>query len=106
MGETYDEEHGGGGGRNHFGEKFFRYKQNINGLKDALEKHFTKVINEIEAGLPSVQVEETKEGEDEEDDVFKATSWTCITCTSLNNMNTERCNICRTKRPTDAKKKK
>jgi hypothetical protein len=52
------------------------------------------VINEIEAGLPSVKVEESKGGgdDDDEDDTFtKATSWTCITCTTQNQMNLDRC---------------
>jgi hypothetical protein len=59
-----------------------------------LDRHFNKVINEIEAGLPSVKVEESKGGgdDDDEDDTFtKATSWTCITCTTQNQMNLDRC---------------
>ena len=40
--------------RKHLGEQFFKYKQQVNTLRDTVERHFSKVINEIEAGLPSV----------------------------------------------------
>ena len=51
----------------HLGDRFFRYKQEVNSLRSTLESHFSKVINSIEAGLPEVQEEE---GKIEEDDVF------------------------------------
>jgi len=71
----------------HLGEKFFKYKQDVNTLRDTVERHFSKVINEIEAGLPIVCVEEVKEEDDEESDFFtKAKNWTCINCTMVNQM--------------------
>ena len=87
MGDTYDEIHGSGGTKlkTHLGERFFKYKQQVINLKDSVERHFSKVINEIEAGIPSVVGEECKE--DDEDDTFnKATTWTCIVCTVVNQM--------------------
>ncbi len=111
MGETYDEEmmmnEGVKPKKNRLGERFFKYKQEVNSLKETLERHFGMVISEIEAGLPSVEVEETTE-DDEEDDTFsKATTWTCITCTTANPITNERCQTCRAAAPkieTKAKK--
>jgi hypothetical protein len=68
-------------GKLHIGEKFFRYKQDVNTLRDAVERHFSKVINQIEAGLPEVANEEKN---DEDVDMMEATSWTCPTCTNTN----------------------
>jgi hypothetical protein len=104
MGETYDEEMQTIGvpkpKKTHLGERFFKYKQQVNSLKETLERHFGTVISEIEAGLPSVQVEESKEGDDDEEDNFsKATTWTCIICTTQNPMANPRCSICRTAAP-------
>jgi hypothetical protein len=48
-----------------------------------VERHFSKVINQIEAGLPDVTDEEEKT--DEEVDRFNsAATWTCPTCTNIN----------------------
>ncbi len=95
MGETYDEEMMMNGGVkpkiNHLGERFFKYKQEVNSLKETLERHFGTVISEIEAGLPCVEVEESKEDDDEDDTFSKATTWTCIICTTANPMTSERC---------------
>ena len=67
----------------HLGKRFIDYKEIVNSLKDSVEQHFSKVINQIEAGLPEVADEESKEGD--EDDVFVgATTWTCLTCTAIN----------------------
>lgn len=49
----------------HLGERFFKYKQEVNTLRDAVERHFSKVINQIEAGLPDVP-----DDENDEDDVM------------------------------------
>lgn len=112
MGETYDEEMIMNGGakpkKNHLGERFFKYKQEVNSMKDTLERHFGTVISEIEAGLPSVEVEESKGDDDDEDDTFtKATTWTCIICTTQNAMALDKCQICRTAAPKiDTKAKK
>jgi hypothetical protein len=54
-------------------------------MKETVEKHFSKVINEIEAGLPTVQSEEVKE-EDDNEFFLKGTHWTCIFCTYVNEM--------------------
>ena len=63
-----------------------------------MERHFSKVINQIEAGLPDVDDEECKE-DDETDRYHSATTWTCPTCTNINQMNIEACGICKTKKP-------
>ena len=81
------------------GERFVKYKQNLIGLKDAVEKHFSRTIIQIEAGLPDIQ--------DEADfcrDLFSLKhtddkTWTCPTCTNINQITTAECGICRTKMP-------
>lgn len=65
----------------HLGEKFFKYKEEINTLRSTLGEHFSRVIIQIEAGLPDVKDEK---GENESDLVFTDTSWTCPTCTVVN----------------------
>ena len=40
--------------RMHLGENFFKFKQEVNSLSDAVERHFTHIINQIEAGLPGI----------------------------------------------------
>jgi len=78
------------------GDRFFKYKQDVNTLRSTLEGHFSRVINQIEAGLPDVKEEEGIK----EDDVFSSSpTWTCPTCTVVNQMTNEQCQICRTKRP-------
>lgn len=44
-----------GFGAIHLGDRFFRYKQEVNNLRSTLEGHFSRVINQIEAGLPEVK---------------------------------------------------
>lgn len=69
----------------HLGERFFKYKQDVNTMRDTVERHFSKIINEIEAGLPSVSYEEVKKEDDEDQDFFtKGKTWTCINCTMIN----------------------
>jgi hypothetical protein len=77
-------------------------------MKEILERHFSKVIGEIEAGLPSVQVEESKDcdDDDEEDTFNKAKTWTCIMCTTPNPIGNTRCQICRTAAPKLDEKKR
>lgn len=87
-----------GFGAIHLGDRFFKYKQDVNSLRDAVERHFSKVINQIEAGLPDVTDEEEKT-EDDVDKYNAATTWTCPTCTNINQMNVEVCAICKTKKP-------
>ena len=70
----------------------------MNSLRDAVERHFSKVINQIEAGLPDVPDEEEKV-DDDVDRYNSATTWTCPTCTNINLMNVEACGICKTKKP-------
>lgn len=36
----------------HLGERFYKYKQDVNSMRDTVERHFSKVISQIEAGLP------------------------------------------------------
>ena len=72
--------------KTHLGEAFFKYKQDCITMKDTVEKHFTLVIREIEAGLPQVVEEEVKDEDDEEDFFVKGSHWTCINCTMVNQM--------------------
>ena len=72
----------------HIGEKFFKYKQDVNTLRDAVERHFSKVINQIEAGLPEV-VNDDKNMEDI--DMIEAATWTCPTCTNTNSRELPQC---------------
>ena len=83
----------------HIGERFFKYKQDVNGLKSVVETHFSKVINQIEAGLPEIMDDSEIKMVGELDKFNKAQTWTCPTCTNLNQMSVELCQICRTKRP-------
>ena len=59
------------------GEKFFKFKQNVNTLREAVETHFRRVIKDIERGLPAVQDEEVKENEYA---ILLKQDWTCPTC--------------------------
>lgn len=68
------------------GDRFFKYKQDVNTLRDAVERHFSKVINQIEAGLPEVHDEESSDNQEEIDRFNSATTWTCPTCTNINEM--------------------
>lgn len=81
----------------HLGERFFKYKQDVNGLRESVERFFSKIINQIEAGLPEVPDEESKENGD--DFGFDGNNWTCPTCTNVNANTVEQCGICRTKKP-------
>lgn len=85
------------------GEKFFKLKQNVNSLKEAVETHFRRVIKDIENGLPAVKDEECKEDEYE---ILLRSDWTCPTCQNLMKAATEACTICRTKRILPKKKNK
>jgi hypothetical protein len=38
----------------HLGERFFKYKQDMNTMKQTLERHFSAIINDIEEDFPSV----------------------------------------------------
>lgn len=68
----------------------------MNSLKDVVEKHFSRVINQIEAGLPEVQEDDVADSMMEN---LEGIQWTCPTCTNLNANNTLQCGICRTKKP-------
>lgn len=81
------------------GERFFKYKQDVNDLKSVVETHFSKVINQIEAGLPDIKDDIDDNTITEADRFSKATTWTCPTCTNLNQMSMDLCQICRTKKP-------
>jgi hypothetical protein len=65
------------------GERFYKFKTEINGLKHALETHFSRIIATLEAGLPGV---EEVEGVAELDTFSGAQNWTCPTCTIINPM--------------------
>jgi hypothetical protein len=69
----------------HLGERFFKYKQDVNSMRSTVEQHFSHVINQIEAGLPDIVDDE--ECKDEDNDIFEgAKTWTCLTCTMQNQM--------------------
>ena len=78
------------------GERFYKFKTEINGMKSALETHFTRIIASLEAGLPGV---EEVEGVAELDTFGGASNWTCPTCTVSNPMTSALCSTCRTKKP-------
>ena len=67
-------------GKLHLGEKFFKYKQELDNLQNVLEKNFNRTMQDIRNGLPDV----VEDGEDDETDFnFGGTStgeWTCRTC--------------------------
>lgn len=66
----------------HLGDRFYNYKKEVNLLKEAVERHFSKVMLQIEAGLPDVI-----EHEQDKDDLIMAGSddtWTCSTCMTVN----------------------
>ena len=62
------------------GPKFIRYKENVNTLREVVERHLNTVMVEIMNGLPSIMNIQ----EDEEDYVFDGTNvgthWTCRVC--------------------------
>ena len=68
----------------------------MNTLREAVERHFSKVINQIEAGLPEVEQDEDN---CEDVDMVQTDTWTCPTCTNINNKDVQQCGICRTQRP-------
>jgi hypothetical protein len=81
------------------GEMFFKYKQEVNTLRIAVDNHFNRVITQIEAGLPDV-VDDKPRGEEDEDDIFGgAKEWTCMVCTTRNPMSQNNCQICRVPKP-------
>ena len=68
----------------------------MNTLKQVVENHFSKVIGQIEAGLPEVIEDEVKA------EVFAVTEekfWTCPMCQNQMGKELAACNICRTKKP-------
>lgn len=46
----------------HLGERFFKYKQEVNLMRETVERQFSTVINQIEADFPDVKDEEVKDG--------------------------------------------
>lgn len=57
-----------------------------------VEGHFSKNINQIEAGLPDIMDDDERlDGTSELDKFNKATTWTCPTCTNVNPMAQELC---------------
>ena len=63
------------------GESFYKYKKDVMQLREAVERHFSKVIIQIESDLPDVI-----EHERNKDDLHQVntTTWTCPTCTTVN----------------------
>lgn len=66
----------------------------MNSLKDSVEKHFSKVINQMEAGLPDVPDDEIVG----EDWIEGGDTWTCPTCINVNKNDQLVCTICKTKK--------
>lgn len=63
----------------HQGEKFFKFKEVVNTMKDVLENHFNTVCTSIQNGLPEV----ANSTEDDVDYKFDGTNggkWACVTC--------------------------
>ena len=86
------------GGLIHIGERFTKYKEECNSLKELVETHFSKCINQIEAGLPEVYDVLTKAGEFSLS-VDDMDTWTCPVCTTVNKKEQVVCPICHTKKP-------
>ena len=78
------------------GERFTKFKTDINNLKSTLETHFSRIISVLEADLPGI---EEIEGVMELDTFSGAQNWTCPTCTVINPMSASQCPTCRTKKP-------
>jgi len=67
------------------GDRFIRFKMQVVGLQEAVSKHFAKILNSIEAGLPEVKDEENFCRELVSAEYEKAMqSWTCPICTTSN----------------------
>lgn len=75
-------------------DKFFKFKQEVNSLKDTVEKHFSKILGDLEAGMPDVPA-----GDEDEDIDLGGTNWTCPTCTNENPQKMDKCGICRSLKP-------
>lgn len=80
----------------HLGERFYKYKSDINSLRTVLERHFSEIITNLEEGLPYI---EEQENFNELDTFSGANQWTCPTCTIINPMTSAQCGTCKTKRP-------
>ena len=90
----------------HLGERFFKYKQDMNTMKQTLERHFSAIINDIEEDFPSVQVEDCKEEEEYDDFAFiNTTNWTCFICRSKNTNDSPFCTECGSPSPIKIEKK-
>ena len=82
-----------------FGQRFSEYKEQVNFLRQDVESHFGKVVNEIYAGHSSFEVGESINNDEEEEIFIKSTTWTCILCTSINDLADPRCKTCKTAAP-------
>ena len=75
-------------GNKSLGQKFFVYKQEINGLRSACENFFVSIMKEISGGLQMVEQSDESEPEDVID---PNAPWTCPVCFEECPANTEKC---------------
>ena len=61
-------------------QKFIRYKEQVNSLREVVEHHFNTVMREIMNGLPSIEEDFEDEADYEFDGGNTGTHWTCRVC--------------------------
>ncbi len=67
--------------------KFFRYKEQVTTLRNAVEHHFNNVMREISNGLPSISDEQEDSNIDYTfDGTNVGNKWTCRVCQVINQM--------------------
>ena len=101
MGQKIDEKTGFKADLKYLGERFFQYKQDMNAMKQMLERHFNNLLNDVENEFPSVQVEESKNNEDENDrlEFINSSTWACFYCSTKNTKSVPYCIECRSPSP-------
>jgi len=78
------------------GERFFAFKREVISLKESVEEHFGKTIQDIEANLPDVPYDGDK---DHDLDSFAKDQWFCASCTASNQNNVQYCQSCGSPKP-------
>lgn len=94
------------------GLKFRNFKEDVNSLRIAVDSHFTRVVQQLEDGLPDV-IDETCANSSGGNVPGKSTShkggslykfetsaaWMCLLCLNENAKDATQCTICRSNRP-------
>lgn len=82
--------------RMHLGDKFFTFKREVISIKESVEEHFGKTIQDIEANLPDVPYDGDK---DVDMDNFTKDQWFCQSCTVSNKNQWSYCQSCGSPKP-------